>query len=92
MPRKSWEGSVITQETMSSSSMFLRISPSPEVVEVMVPLAITTPASPWGLSLEMMCCIQPKFAFFSGGTPYIQRLSLVLRTQSLMLNGGLAIT
>ena len=51
-------GIATTAETTPAFSICLRISPSPPVFEAMVPLAITTAASPWAESLERMCCIQ----------------------------------
>ena len=41
-------GSVMMQSTRSASTMFFRISPSPEVLEDMDPLASTNPAIPRG--------------------------------------------
>src|SRR5699024_4248934 len=66
--RHRFGGIATTAETTPAFSMFLRISPSPPVFEAMVPLAITTAASPWAESLERMCCIQAKLALRTGGT------------------------
>ena len=55
--------------------MALRISPSPEVLLDMLPLASTKPAMPVGERWWMKCCTQAKLALFTGGMPYFQRLS-----------------
>ena len=80
------------QSTTSASMMFLRISPSPDWLDDIEPLARTKPASPVGAKWWIMCCTQAKFAFPAGGTPYFQRLSSRSNSarQSLTLKGGLA--
>jgi len=72
--------------------MFLRISPSPDWLEDMEPLASTKPATPAGARWWMMCWTQAKLALPAGGTPYFQRLSSRRRSppQSETLKGGLA--
>src|SRR5665647_2629633 len=80
------------QSTRPCSTRFLRISPSPEWLDDIDPLARTNPATPVGESLLAMCCTHAKFALPAGGMPYCQRLSSRRRSppQSEMLNGGLA--
>ena len=70
----------------------LRISPSPDWLLLMLPLARTKPAMPCGARWWTMCWTQAKFALPAGGMPYCQRTSSrsCSPPQSLMLNGGLA--
>ncbi len=53
----------------------LRMSPSPDWLEDMEPLARTKPASPVGARWWMKCCTQAKLALPAGGVPCAQRLS-----------------
>ena len=57
------------QSTRSASTMFLRISPSPDVEEDMEPLASTNPAMPLGDRWCRKCWTQAKLAFPEGGIP-----------------------
>ena len=72
----------------------LRISPSPEVLDDIEPLASTKPACPWGATWWMKCCTHAKLALLGGGAPYVQRRSSRSRSprQSLALKGGFAST
>src|SRR5207249_10028067 len=80
------------QSTKSASIMFLRISPSFEVLEDMEPLASTKPAIPVGERWWMKCCTQAKLALFVGGTPNFHLTSSCSSWpyQSLSLKGGFA--
>src|SRR5665647_2777821 len=77
------------QSTRPCSTRFLRISPSPDWLEDIEPLASTKPATPVGDSLLAMCCTHAKFALPAGGTPYCQRLSSRRRSppQSNLVEG-----
>ena len=72
----------------------LRISPSPDWLLLMLPLASTNPAIPCGARWWMKCWTQAKFALPAGGTPWAQRLSSLSSSprQSLSLKGGLEST
>ncbi len=61
--------------TRSPSTIFLRMSPSPDCCEESDPFASTTPATtPCGPSFEAMCCNEAKLAaLLGGGVPYFQR-------------------
>ena len=48
---------------------FLRISPSPDWLDDIDPLASTNPAIPLGARWWTMCCTHAKFALPFGGTP-----------------------
>ena len=74
--------------------MALRMSPSPDWFDDMLPLARTNPASPFGARWWMKCCTQAKLALPAGGVPNCQRLSSFSSSprQSLSLKGGLAMT
>ncbi len=87
-----WPGSAIMQSTRSASIIFRRISPSPDWLLDIDPLARTNPAMPLGARWWTMCCTHAKFALPTGGVPYFQRASSLSRSppQSLTLNGGLA--
>ncbi len=63
------------QSTRPASIRFLRISPSPDWLDDIEPLASTKPATPAGARWWTMCCTQAKLALPAGGTPYCQRLS-----------------
>src|SRR2546427_7122775 len=80
------------QSTKSASTMFLRISPSFDVLEDMEPLAKTKPEIPMGERWWMKCCTQAKLALFFGGTPNFHLTSSCRSSppQSLSLNGGFA--
>ena len=82
------------QSTMSASIIALRISPSPDWLELIEPLASTNPAMPLGAKWWMKCWTQAKLALPVGGVPYFQRTSSrsCSPPQSLSLNGGLAST
>lgn len=49
--------------------MALRISPSPDWLDDIEPLASTKPAMPFGARWCEKCCTQAKFALLAGGTP-----------------------
>jgi len=66
------------QSTRSASMRARRMSPSPDWLEDMLPLARTKPAMPWGARWWMKCCTQAKLALPLGGTPNCQRTSCVL--------------
>ena len=80
------------QSTTSASIIARRISPSPDCVDDIEPLASTTPAVPFGARWWRMCCSQAKLALPTGGVPNFQRASSRSRSppQSEMLKGGLA--
>src|SRR5690625_7074241 len=63
------------QSTTLPSTIALRISPSPLLLLLMLPLARMTTAVPLGARWWRMCCNQAKFALPAGGTPYFQRRS-----------------
>ena len=62
-------GSAMMQSTRSSSMIFLRISPSPDWLDDMAPLASTNPAMPRGDRWCRKCWTQAKLAFPEGGIP-----------------------
>src|SRR3989441_12290687 len=72
--------------------MLFRISPSPEVLEDIEPLAKTKPTIPLGERWWMKCCTHAKFAFPFGGTPNFHLTSSCRSSppQSLSLKGGFA--
>src|SRR3989449_10521795 len=72
--------------------MFLRISPSFDVLEDIEPLASTKPVIPPGERWCMKCCTQAKLALFFGGTPNFHLASSCRSSppQSLSLKGGFA--
>src|SRR2546427_12178914 len=80
------------QSTKSKPMIAFLISPSPDWLEDIEPLAKTKPAIPPGARWFIMCSTQAKLAFPTGGIPYFQRTSSRRRSppQSLMLNGGVA--
>ena len=57
------------QSTRSASIRFFRISPSPDWLDDIDPLASTNPATPAGPRWCTMCCTQAKLALPFGGTP-----------------------
>ena len=80
------------QSTRSASMRARRMSPSPDWLEDMLPLARTKPAMPCGARWWMKCCTQAKLALPLGGTPNFQRTSSSFRNQSESLKGGFART
>ena len=47
------------QSTWSASTSFCRMTPSPDCMDDMEPLASTKPAVPVGAKWWMKCCTQP---------------------------------
>ena len=57
------------QSTRSASMMARRMSPSPDWLDDMEPLASTKPAVPPGARWWRKCCTQAKLALPAGGAP-----------------------
>ena len=72
--------------------MARRISPSPDWLEDMLPLARTKPAMPCGREVMDEVLHPGEVGVALGGTPNCQRTSSSLRNQSESLKGGLART
>ena len=90
--RNNCPGRAMMQSTRSASTMFFRISPSPDWLEDMDPFASTNPAMPRGARWWRKCCTQAKLAFPTGGIPWTHLLSSLSWSpfHSEMLNGGFA--